>query len=377
MVFILLTDNDRSGSVRSEATQMNAPFNRHGGLTLIPMPRFREMADRVSAKIIEIGQEDGEDRWETPVDIAEPKFGLRSNGEPFLRLGKRHVGGHDCMLVTSGPGTYEILLQTQLALQYLAARRAERITLVTGYFPLSRSDKDEGGLEFALPPFVIHGFMAASDGLLDRIIAVDLHAPQVVMSGRTGLITELSQMRRVIKCAVSDLAESGARIVVAFPDDGAQKRSGKILDAIEKELGVELPTVCGVKRRKSSTESKLLQVFGNTDRIRGAAVLCVDDEIATGGTNIATAKAMKEQYGAVSVYAVVTHGVLCENAPARFAATDCAVDRIYCSDTIPAESRPELAPLIASGRLRVESWAKDLAWAIYNHHWDLSIREAH
>lgn len=356
---------------------MNGPFNRHGGLTLLPMPGFEGMAADVAQKIADIGRESGEDRWETPVDIAPPKFGRRSNQEPFLQLGKRHVGGHDCVLVTSGPGTAEMLLRTQLALQYLAARRAGRVTLVTGYFPLSRSDKDEGGLEFALPPFVIHGFVGASDGKLDRIIAVDLHAPQVVMSGRTGLITELSQTRRVIKRAVTDLMESGARVVVAFPDDGAQKRSSKILDALEKELGIELPSVCGVKRRKSSTESKLLQVFGNTDRIRGAAVLCVDDEIATGGTNIATAEAMKQQYGAASVYAVVTHGVLCENAPTRFVAADCAVDRIYCSDTIPVDGRPELAPLVASGRLRVESWAKDLAWAIYNHHWDLSIREAH
>lgn len=356
---------------------MNAPFNRHGGLTVLPTPGFEAMAERLAAKVAEIGEEDGEDRWKTPVDIAIPKFDLRSNGEPLLQLGKRHVGGHDCVLVTSGPGTPEMLLRTQIAMQYLAARRAGRITLVTGYFPLSRSDKDEGGLEFALPPFVIHGLMAASDGKLDRIIAVDLHAPQVVMSGRTGLITELSQTRRVLKRAVEDAMLLGRPVVVAFPDDGAQKRSGKILDALERELGIELPSVCGVKRRKSSTESKLMRVYGNTRRIRGATVLCVDDEIATGGTNIATAEAMKDKYGAADVYAVVTHGVLCENAPARFAAADCAVDRIYCSDTIPVEGRPELAPLVASGRLRVESWAKDLAWAIYNHHWDLSIREAH
>lgn len=356
---------------------MNGPFNRHGGLTLLPMSGFGPMAERVAAKIVEIGREDGEDRWETPVDIAVPKFGLRSNGEPFLQLGKRHVGGHDCVLITSGPGTPQMLLQTQLALQYLAARRAGRTTLVTGYFPLSRSDKDEGGLEFALPPFVIHGFMGASDGKLDRIIAVDLHAPQVVMSGRTGLITELSQTRRVLKRAIEDAVATGRPIVVAFPDDGAQKRSVKVLDALERELGIPIPSVCGVKRRTSSTESRLLQVFGRTEHIRGATVLCADDEIATGGTNIATAKAMKDQYGAAAVYAVVTHGVLCERAPDRFSEPGCAVDRIYCSDTIPVENRPELASLVADGRLVVESWAKDLAWAVYNHHWDLSIRDAH
>ncbi len=357
---------------------MDGPFNRHGGLTLVPMLGFEDLAERVAAKVRVIGEEEEEDRWTTPVDIAKPKFGTRSSGEPFLQLGKRHIGGHDCVVIGSGPGTFEMLGQSQLILRYLAARRSGRITFVCGYFPLSRSDKDEGGLEFALPPFVIQMLIAAATGptvTLDRIISVDLHAPQVVMGGTTGLITELSMMRRVIKRAAEDAVALGNPVVVAFPDDGAQKRSGKILDQIERELQIAIPSVCGVKRRTSSTESKLLQVFGKTDVIRGATVLCVDDEIATGGTNIATAKAMKETYGAKHVYAVVTHGVLCGDAPNRFSSPDCPVDRIYCTDTIAIGARPLLEPLIKSGHLQTVSWANDLAWAVYNHHWDLSIRE--
>lgn len=350
-------------------------FNRHGGLTLLPMLGFTDMAKRVGERISEIGLDHGD---ETPVDVAEIKNETRSNGEPYAQLDKRHIGGHDCVLLTSGPGTRAMLFDAQLALQYLAARRASRIALVTGYFPLSRSDKDEGGLELALPPFVTGQFVHAAGGLLDRIIAVDLHAPQVVMSGRTGLITELSQTRNVVKAAITGALARWPNdpIVIAFPDDGAQKRSGKILDRLEKELNIPLASVCGVKRRKSSTESKLLQVFGNTDIIRGATVLCLDDEIATGGTNIATAKSMKEQYGAARVFAVVTHGVLCDGAAQRFSDPACPVDRIYCSDTVPVHTRPELSPLIESGHLNVTSWANDMAWAIYHHHWDTSIRES-
>jgi len=67
---------------------MNAPFNRHGGLTLLPMPGFRTLADAIAARIAAVGSEEG--GTHTPVDIAEPEFGLRSSGEPFLRLGQRH-----------------------------------------------------------------------------------------------------------------------------------------------------------------------------------------------------------------------------------------------------------------------------------------------
>lgn len=356
---------------------MSVPFNRHGGLTLVPMPGFETMAEVVAEKIRMICREPGEDRWETPVDIARPVFGTRASGEPYLQLGKSHVGGHDCVLIGSGPGTWEVLGQMQLALRYLAARRAGRIALAAGYFPLSRSDKDEGGLELALPRFIIDQLIsAAGSPLLDRIISVDLHAPQVVMGGTTGLVTELSMIGRMVRHAVSEVHSAGEPIVVAFPDDGGQKRAGGVLDILERDLGIPIPSVCGVKRRKSSTESSLLRVFGPTEAIAGATVLCVDDEIATGGTNIATARAMKSEYGARRVVAVVTHGVLCGDAARRFAAEDCPVDRIYCSDTIPVAGRPALQGLVDSGRLVTVSWAGDLAWAIYGHHWDLSIREA-
>lgn len=357
---------------------MTVPFNRQGGLTLVPLPGFEAMAETVAARIRAIGGEAGADRWDTPVDIALPIFGTRASGEPFLQFSKRHVGGHDCVLLGSGPGTWEALGQMQMALRYLAARRAGRIALATGYFPLSRSDKDEGGLELALPRFIIDQLISASggpNGSLDRIISVDLHAPQVVMGGTTGLVTELSMVGRVVRHAVQAECAAGEPIVVAFPDDGGQKRVGGMLDALEQDLGIPVPSVCGVKRRKSSTEASLLRVFGPVESIAGATVLCVDDEIATGGTNIATARAMKSQYGARRVVAVVTHGVLCGDAAARFSAEDCPVDRIYCSDTIPVEGRLSLRPLIEAGRLVTVSWANDLAWAIYGHHWDLSIRE--
>ncbi len=354
---------------------MNAPFNRHGGLTLLPMPGFRTLADAIAARIAAVGSEEG--GTHTPVDIAEPEFGLRSSGEPFLRLGKRHVGGHDVVVLTSGPGTYEMLGQTEFVLQYLVGRRARRIALVTGYFPLSRSDKDEGEFEFALVGFVTKKFMDAADGRLDRIIAADLHAPQSVSTGRIGLITEVTMAKQVLRAAIADVIAEGGRPVVAFTDDGSVKRAGPALARVEAELGIgRVPVVQGSKRRKSE-DVELLNVYGDVDAVRGATVIGFDDEIATAKTNLANGKAMRVQYGAAAYHAAVTHGVFRGGAAERFLAPDCPVDRIYCAETIPVASRPELASLMADGRLRVvEGWDKKLAWAIHNHHWDESIRDS-
>lgn len=40
---------------------MDGPFNRHGGLTLVPMLGFEDLAERVAAKVRVIGEEEEED----------------------------------------------------------------------------------------------------------------------------------------------------------------------------------------------------------------------------------------------------------------------------------------------------------------------------
>lgn len=353
-----------------EHTPTSRPFNQHGGLTLVPMPGFERLARDVKGRI-----EQGSYAFETPVDIAEPEFGLRSSGEPFVRLGKEHIAGHDCVVLASGPGTPEMLTQLLLVLRYLSGRRASRIAAVTGYFPLGRSDKDEGAREFALPPLIIDLMMMSTYSDLDRVIAVDLHAPQVVMSGRTGFITEVSMVRRVLKRAVDEARALGEPVCLCFPDDTAAKRMESAVSQISEELGVDFPSVYGVKRRSSSRDSTLSALFGDLHALDGSTVLNLDDEIATGGTNINSAAELKGAHGAARVWAVVTHGVLCGPAAERFMAKDCAVDRVFITDTIPVDNRPELAPLLETKRLDVTPWGPDLSWVLYHHHWNLSIRE--
>ena len=252
------------------------------------MPGFESLALEVTSRV-----EAGSYEFDTAIDVADFEFGYRVNGEPYVRLGKEHIAGHDCVVLTSGPGTPGMLLQLMLILRYLSGRRASRITVVTGYFPLGRSDKDEGNLEFALPPLIIDLMMMATYSRLDRVIAVDLHAPQVVMSGRTGFITEVSMVRRMLKRAVDEAMALGHPICLCFPDDTAAKRMESAVAQTSEQLGITFPVVYGAKRRKSSRKSTLAGLFGQVDAIDGATVLNLDDEIATGGTNIDSAANLK------------------------------------------------------------------------------------
>ncbi|OGL94789.1 hypothetical protein A2348_04505 [Candidatus Uhrbacteria bacterium RIFOXYB12_FULL_58_10] len=347
------------------------PFNPNGGLTLVAMPGFEEQARRAARRVDELSRRSANKQY-TPVDLAIPEVGEHPSGEPYMYLGKRHIGGHDCVIITSGPGTHQMQSELFWVLNHLQGRHAGRITVVTGYFPLGRTDKDEGEKGFAMVSYVVAMMQAAANDRLSRIVSVDMHAAQTVGAGRSGSITELSMVRVVLDRAIRDVLNAGQRPVLVFPDDGSAKRTGEAIDRLEADLRMHLPVVCGIKRRKSSTHAELRRLFGDVDQLPGAIALCVDDEIATGGTNVTAAAGIIGEYRALEVRTVVTHGVFGKGFAERFSVSDCPVSRVYVTDTIPP--RPWLAGFLESGRIVVVPWTDELAEALYFMHWNTSIR---
>ncbi len=346
-----------------------APLNRHGGLTLVPMPGFEELANRVGP-LIEVKP------IQTPTNIVVPEFGFRANGEPYVRLGKEKIGDYDCIVLTSGPGTYEMIGQLSFLLGYLVGRQAARITVITGYFPLSRSDKDEGDMELALTPHVTHMLRSSAYGKLDRITSVDMHSSQGVGSaGGMGIINQVHLGRRVLTRAVEDAKAEGRSVVVHLTDDGAVKNFRNIIGAVEEKQGVPLPMTYGSKIRVNSHRSEQGRIHGNVEALPGSTVISLDDEGATMGTLIGAAEKILQEHQVNEFWAAMIHGVLCEKGPGRLLAPDCPISRSYTSDTIPLHNRPELEELLASNLLRVVPWHEDLAHIIYHRHWGKSIRE--
>lgn len=350
-------------------------FNRNGGLTVVPLLDHEQNAEAIKKMIDSMHLSDAiHGEGNTVVDIATPHFGTRANGEPFIRLGKQHVGAHDCYIITSGPGTPENILRLLLTLSQLRGRKASRISVITGYMPLCRSDKDEGSDELTLFSFLVQQILAAAgEKLLHRILAVDLHSEQLSGFAYPGLITGVTFMQQILQQALADAQQMGLPVVLMFPDDGARKRYETIAFGVMEKLGVPPRCVYGSKRRQSSTKCQLVGVHGDTEAVAGSVVITVDDEIATGGTNIATALMLHDQHKPREVWAVVTHGIMCGGAVSLFSANDCPISRVYMSDTVPTPD--SFAPLIENGRFRIVSWLTHLAQIIYFDHWDRSIRE--
>ena len=325
-----------------------------------------------------------EERHNEPVDIAVPTWDFRASGEPFVKLTKEHIGGHDCYLLTTGPGTPTMLIQTQILLNYLVGRGARRIQLVSGYLPLGRSDKDEGDDELALIQMIIHQFGAAAYGDLYRLITGNLHAAQETSAAsKPGVIIEINLIRLLLRRILTDIMAHTdtikPQICLAYTDYGSEQRFEKAVGKAVEEFGLgKLPTIYANKRRGSSTESELIGVSGKeTDiaALRGSVVISLDDEVATYRTNQDVARHLKgEQYGVAKYHAGVIHGVLCGPAPSLLCDPSNVIDTLYCTDTIPVDDRPELKPALDSGHLRVVTWEKDLAEIIYFQHHDRNVR---
>ncbi len=357
---------------------MQAPFCQNGGLTIIPLPGFLNLAENLKKHIESMSERPAYEQ--TPVDIAVPEFKLWPSGETYVELSNTHICGHDCVIVGSGPGTDAMIMKLLWTIGHAAGRHARRISVVTGYFPQSRSDADEGEKILTLLPMVMAmATVQAGDVGIHRWICADPHCKQLPQAGKSGKITPIYLTRRLLTFALSQASvDEGRRNVLAFPDHTAKKRYDPAIKFMRTTRGIVLPTVTAFKEREDARHTEVITMVGALDQVREARVLMFDDEIATGGSVIDMARRLKEEYGAHSVWACATHGVLCGDAKNRFLVDPehRIVNQIIVTDTIPVKSRLDgIVELVDTGIITVYSWLEDLAWVIIRNHWDMGVRE--
>lgn len=350
----------------------------NGGLTLVPLPGFEDLALLVKQYIT--------GKWtDTPVDIVVPVFGEHANGEPWCDLSNDHINDHDCVIIGSGPGTRDRLFHLWLTEYALVARSARRISVVEAYLPMGRSDKDEGAKRVALFKFFALLSESASCGKLHKMIAPDLHASQLVLAfSRPGMLTpDITLLGRVLERVLTDAQKTDLKVCLCFPDDGAAKRFERIAKPeditqgsatrLEEILG-KVPRVYMWKRRKDSHSIKLEGISGNVDSLPGSLVILVDDEAATVGSLVQVSETIKKEYKVKECWGGVVHGIFCGKAITVLSDSLCSLDRVYSTDTIPAHNRDELQKLLVQGRIHIIPWLKDLSKMIYFLHWGHSLR---
>jgi len=229
----------------------------------------------------------------------------------------------------------------ELLLMIDAARRASayKVIAVLPYYGYARQDRKDKP-RVAIGSKLIANMLVAAGA--DRIITMDLHAPQI--QGYFDIPVDHLDSHAVFIPYIENLRLEN--LTFAAPDVGSANRIREIASYFEADM-----VICD-KHRKRANEIASMVVIGDvTDR----DVVIIDDICDTGGTLAKSAALLKEK-GARSVRALITHPVLSGKAYENIEKS--VLEELVVCDTIPLRQ--------SSPKIKVISVADLFAVAIRN-----------
>ncbi len=267
-----------------------------------------------------------------------------SDDEVFVEI-HENVRGQDVFVIqsTSTPAN-DNLMELLVCVDTLRRASAKHVTAVIPYFGYARQDRKVGPRTPISAKLVAN--LLATAGV-DRILTTDLHAGQI--QGFFDIPVDNLYAAPVL---VTDIKKkyNKQELVVVSPDVGGVVRARYIAKSIDADLAIV------DKRRAAENISEVLNIIGD---VRGRKCLIVDDIIDTAGTLCNAANALI-MYGASSVSAYVSHGVL--SGPAKERINNSKLEELVVTDTIELNKTVSsvkkirsltIAPLIAEAMRRI------------------------
>src|SRR5204862_7757897 len=197
------------------------------------------------------------------------------------------------------------LMELFLMIDAFKRASARRITAVMPYFGYARQDRKDKP-RVPISSKVVSDLLVASG--TDRILTMDLHAPQI--QGFFSIPVDHLFAAPVLVEHFQKL--NLPNLTVVSPDAGGVERAR----AFSKRLNADLAMVN--KRRIEANVAQVMNVIGE---VRGRNCLVVDDIIDTAGTLVKNTEALLKA-GATKVYACCTHPVLSGPAVERIQGSD-------------------------------------------------------
>jgi ribose-phosphate pyrophosphokinase len=236
----------------------------------------------------------------------------------------------------------------ELLLMIDAARRASayKVVAVIPYYGYARQDRKDKP-RVAIGSKLVANMLVAAGA--DRIITMDLHAPQI--QGYFDIPMDHLDSSAIFIPYIEQLKLEN--LTFAAPDVGSANRIREIASYFNAEM-----VICD-KHRKRANEIASMVVIGD---VEGRDVILIDDICDTGGTLAKAAGLIKEK-GATSVRALCTHPVLSGNAYSNI--ENSVLEELVVCDTIPLRQ--------GSSKIKVLSVAELFAVAIRNAYENKSI----
>jgi ribose-phosphate pyrophosphokinase len=296
----------------------------------------RALADEIAEKI------------GIPVGIAN--VGRFSDGETAVNIGEV-VRGSDVFIIQSTcHPVNDNLMELLVMIDAVKRASAGRITAVIPYFGYARQDRKARARDPISAKLIANLLTIAG---ADRILTMDLHAPQI--QGFFDIPVDHLLGLPIIAEYFKEKFVGMEDIVVVSPDVGSVTRSRKVAERLDCPLAII------DKRRPKANVSEVMNIIGD---IRNKKVVLVDDVIDTGGTIVNGANALIEA-GAKEVYASCTHAVL--SGPAIKRISESAIKELVVLNTITLSEEKRIE------KIKALSVAGVFAEAIERIYGDISI----
>lgn len=280
--------------------------------------------------------------------LADVKVTAFPDGETFVKINE-NIRGEDVFIVQpTCPPTNHNLMELMIMVDAAKRSSAGRINAVIPFFGYARQDRKDQPRVPITAKLVADLLSAAG---VDRVVTMDLHAPQI--QGFFNIPVDHLYAKPVIVNALREKFPDGCdHLTVVSPDVGGVKMARAYSDA----LGARLAIVA--KHRVSATEVEAMQVIGD---VEGRDVVLVDDMTETAGTLCAAAEILRDN-GAKRIFAAVSHAVIGELGHQRI--EESAIEEVITTDSTPVD---------AVGKLRPISIAPILSEAIHRIHIGKSV----
>ncbi len=282
-------------------------------------------------------------------DIGEPlgqcEIRTFSDGEIWAKYSE-NVRGCDVFIIQSTNPPAENLLELLIMIDAAKRSSARKVAAVIPYFGYARQDRKDQPRVSITAKLVANLLTKAG---ADRIITMDLHAPQI--QGFFDIpVDHLYSSAVLVKYFTR---KKLGKLAVASPDVGGIKMARAYAKRLEADL------IVIDKRRPRQNEAEVMNIIGDVD---GRDIIIIDDLVDTAGTLVNAVTALKNA-GAHDVYAAATHPVLSGAAVDRINASQ--LKTLVVTDTLPLRA--------ATPRIEVESVSRVFAESIKRTFKNLSI----
>jgi ribose-phosphate pyrophosphokinase len=242
-----------------------------------------------------------------------------SDGEIWAKY-TENIRGNDVYIVQPTHPPAENLMELLILLDAARRASARRVTAVLPYFGYARQDRKDQPRVSITAKLVANLITEAG---ADRVITMDLHAPQI--QGffdipldhlySSAILVDIIRKKRI------------PNLAVASPDVGGLKMARSYAKRLDADL------ILIDKRRPKANEAEVMNIIGN---VEGKNVLVVDDLIDTAGTFVNAVHALREN-GAKQIFGACTHPILSGKAIERI--TNSEVTSLIVTDSIPVRQK--------------------------------------